>query len=154
LGLLELPPAAHPVTTWLFCIQDTQRMAGSYAKARQGTYIIVGLQLGMTVLAALVAALAAGSTAAWSALAGGFINVVASLYMALKLFASGPGAGPQQWLGRFLIGEALKFVITVALFVFAIVVLKAAFLPLILAYMATYVAYWIGMVRISSGRTV
>ncbi len=128
-------------------------MAGSFAKARQGTFIIVGLQLAVTVLVGLVAAFVAGRYAAWSALAGGLINVVASLYMALKLFAGGPGVGPQQWLGRFLVGEALKFVITVALFIFAIAVLKAAFLPLILAYIATYMAYWIGMVRISFGQT-
>ncbi len=127
-------------------------MAGSFAKARQGTYIIIGLQLAVTVLAGLAAALLAGRMAAWSALIGGLINVVASLFMAVKMFAGGPGAGPQQWLGRILVGEALKFLITVALFVFAIVVLKAEFLPLILAYIATYVAYWIGMVRISLGQ--
>ncbi len=107
----------------------------------------------MTVLAALIAALLGGRYIAWSALLGGLINLIASLSMALKLFAGGPAVEPQQWLGRFLVGEALKFVITVALFVFAIVVLKAAFLPLILAYIATYVAYWIGMVRISFGQT-
>jgi len=129
-------------------------MAGSYAKARQGTFIIVGLQLTVTVLAGLVAALVAGRYAAWSALVGGLINVAASLYMALKLFAGGPGVGPQQWLGRFLVGEALKFVITMALFIFALVVLKAAFLPLILAYIATYVAYWVGLARISFGQAV
>jgi len=129
-------------------------MAGSYAKARQGTFIIVGLQLTVTVLAGLVAALVAGRYAAWSALAGGLINVVASLYMALKLFVGGLGVGPQQWFGRFLVGEALKFVITVALFIFAIVVLKAAFLPLILAYIVTYVAYWVGLARISFGQAV
>lgn len=127
-------------------------MAGSFAKARQGTYIIIGLQLAVTVLAGLVAGLLAGRMAAWSALIGGLINAIASLFMAVKMFAAGPGAGPQQWLGRILIGEALKFLITVALFVFAIVVLKAEFLPLILAYIATYVAYWIGMVRISLGQ--
>ena len=127
-------------------------MAGSFAKARRGTFIIVGLQLAMTVLAGLVAAVVAGQYAAWSALVGGLINVLASLSMALKLFAGGLAAGSQQWFGRFLVGEALKFVITVALFIVAIVVMKAAFLPLILAYIATYVAYWIGLVRISFRR--
>ncbi|MHB8404433.1 MAG: ATP synthase subunit I [Gammaproteobacteria bacterium] len=127
-------------------------MTGAFAKARQGTLIIVGLQLVATLLAGLVAAGVAGRYAAWSALLGGLINVVASLSMALKLLTGGLAAGPQQWLGRFLVGEALKFVITVALFIVAIVVMKAAFLPLILAYIATYVAYWIGMVRISFGR--
>lgn len=127
-------------------------MAGLYTKARQDTFIIVGLQLAVTVLAGLAAAMMAGRYAAWSALVGGLINVLASLYMALRLFAGGPGVGPQRWLGRFLVDEALKFVITVALFVFSIVVLKAAFLPLILAYIATYVAYWVGLARIGFGQ--
>lgn len=124
-------------------------MAGTFAQARRGSLFIVGLQLAVAVLAAGVAAAIAGPHSAWSAFLGGLINVVASLYMVLKLFAGGPAAAPQQWLGRFLLGEALKFVITVALFILAIVVLKAAFLPLILAYIATYVAYWIGLARIS-----
>jgi ATP synthase protein I len=127
-------------------------MAGSFAKARQGAFIIVGLQLITAVLAGLVAAVAAGRFAAWSAFLGGLINAIASLFMALALFAGGLAAVPQQWFGRFLVGEALKFLITVALFAFAIVVLRAAFLPLILAYIATYMAYWIGMARISFGR--
>ncbi|HVC28115.1 MAG TPA: ATP synthase subunit I [Gammaproteobacteria bacterium] len=127
-------------------------MAGSFTKARQGTFIIVGLQLAVTVLAGVVAALVAGHYAAWSALAGGLINVTASLYMALKLFAGGLSAGPQQWLGRFLVGEAMKLAITVALFIFALVVLKAAFVPLILAYIATYMTYWAGLARISFGQ--
>lgn len=127
-------------------------MAGSFAKARQGTYILIGLQLAVAVLVGLAAGLIAGRIAAWSAFTGGLINVIASLFMVLKMFAGGPGVGPQQWLSRILVGEALKFLITVALFVFAIVVLRAAFEPLILAYIATYVAYWIGLVRISLGQ--
>jgi ATP synthase protein I len=129
-------------------------MAGSFAKARRGTFIIVGLQLATAVLAGLVAAAVAGPNAAWAAVLGGLINVIASLCMALTLFAGGLTALPQQWVGRFLVGEAVKFLITVVLFIFAIAFLKAAFVPLILAYMATYVAYWIGMARISFGRAV
>ncbi len=127
-------------------------MAGTFVQARRGTLLIVGLQLAMTVLAAVVAAGIAGPHAAWSAFLGGLINVVASFYLAVKLFTGGLAAAPQQWFGRFLAGEALKFVITVALFILAIVVLKAAFLPLILAYIATYVAYWFGLARISFGQ--
>ncbi|MGB9428328.1 MAG: ATP synthase subunit I [Gammaproteobacteria bacterium] len=128
-------------------------MAGTFGHARHATFVIVGLQLAVAVLVAVVAAALAGFHAAWSALLGGLINVVASFYMAVKLFAGGPAAAPQQWLGRLLVGEALKFMITVALFIVAIGVLKAAFLPLILAYIATYVAYWIGLAGISFRQT-
>ena len=122
-------------------------MAGTFSQARHGTLLIVGMQLAVALLAALTAGAIAGWHAAWSALIGGLINVLASLYLAFKLFGRGPAAAAGQWLGRLLAGEALKFVITVGLFVLAIVVLKAAFLPLILAFIATYVAYWIGLVR-------
>ena len=127
-------------------------MAGTFAQARRATFIIVGLQLAVAVLAALIGGFWAGPHVAWSAFLGGLINVVASLYLAVKLFGLGPAAGPSHWFGRFLIGEALKFAITIGLFILAIVVLKAAFLPLILAYIATYVAYWIGLMRIGLGQ--
>ncbi len=127
-------------------------MAGSFADARRGTLAIVALQLAVTALAALAAGVLAGWQAGSSALLGGAINAVASLYMAMTLFAGGLGVAPAGWFVRFLVGEAMKFVITVVLFILAIVVLKAAFLPLILAYIATYVAYWIGLVRISFRR--
>ena len=126
-------------------------MAGTFAQARRATFIIVGLQLAVAVLAALIGGLWAGPHVAWSAFLGGVINVVANLYLAVKLFGGGL-AGAPQWLGRLLMGEALKFVITVVLFILAIVVLKAAFLPLILAYIATYLAYWIGLARIGFGQ--
>lgn len=127
-------------------------MAGTFAEARRAALLIVGTQLAVTALAALVAGVLAGRHAAWSAGIGGLINVLASLYLAVKLFGRGLAGGPSQWFGRFLAGEALKFIITVGLFIVAIAVLKAAFLPLILAYIATYVAYWIELVRIGLGR--
>jgi len=128
-------------------------MAGTFAQARRETLLIVGTQLAVTLLAALVAGVVAGRHAAWSAFVGGLINVVASLYLVVKLFGRGLAAGPSQWFGRFLVGEALKFVITVGLFILAIVVLKATFLPLMLAYIATYLAYWFGLARIGFGQT-
>lgn len=120
--------------------------------ARREALTIVGWQLLITVVAALTAWLAAGATAGWSALVGGLINVVASFYMAQRIFAAGPAATAQRWLARLWLGELLKFGITMALFALAIVVLQAAFLPLILAYMATFVAYWVGLSRISFGQ--
>lgn len=120
--------------------------------ARRDALAIVGWQLLLTLLAALVAWLVADITAGWSALVGGLINVAASFYMAQRIFAAGPAATAQHWLARLWLGELVKFGITVALFALAIVVLQAAFLPLILAYMATFVAYWVGLSRISFGQ--
>mgnify|MGYP001557575092 FL=1 len=126
--------------------------AGTFENARRGAMGIIGLQLAVTLLAASIAALAAGSHAGVSALLGGLINVVASFYMAKRVFAGGLAAGPRAWFARLWLAETIKFGLTVALFALAIVVLKAAFLPLILAYMATYTAYWVGLLRISFGQ--
>lgn len=127
-------------------------MAGTFVQARRATLLIVGWQLAVTLLAAAVAAGVADRHAAWSALSGGLINVVASLCMAVRLFGGGLAARPSQWFGGFLVGEALKFAITLGLFIVAIVVLRAAFLPLMLTYIATYLAYWIGLARIGFGQ--
>lgn len=124
----------------------------TWQPARYGALVIVGWQLLITVAAALTAWLAAGVTAGWSALAGGLINVAASFYMAQRIFAAGPAATAQHWLARLWLAELLKLGITMALFALAIVVLQAAFLPLILAYMATFVAYWVGLSRIRFGQ--
>lgn len=126
--------------------------AGTFEKAKRGTMWIVGLQLAVTLLAAAIAALAGGWHAGYSALFGGLTNVVASYYMAARVFAGGLASGPRDWLARLWLGEILKFGLTIALFALAIVVFKAAFLPLILTYMATLSAYWVGLLRISFGQ--
>lgn len=113
---------------------------------------IVGLQLAVTLLAAAIAAVAGGWHAGYSALLGGLTNVVASYYMAARIFAGGLASGPRAWLTRLWLGEILKFGLSIALFVVAIAMFKAAFLPLILTYMATLAAYWVGLLRISFGQ--
>jgi len=127
--------------------------SGTFEKARRGTLWIVGLQLAVTLLAALVATASGGLSAGYSALLGGLTNVVASFYMAKRIFAGGLATGPRAWLARLWLGEIIKFGLTIALFAVAIGVLKAAFLPLILTYMATLAAYWVGLLRISFGQT-
>lgn len=128
-------------------------MVGTYAQGRRAAFMIVGVQLAVAVLSAVAAGVGGGPHAAWSALTGGMINVLASLYLVIKLFAGGQ-ANPSQWLMRIMVGEGLKFVLTVVLFVVAIAVLKMAFLPLIIAYAATYLAYWFGLARIRFGQMV
>lgn len=127
--------------------------ANSFEQSRRGAWWVIGVQLLVTVLAALAGGVAGGRHSAWSAFLGGLINVVAGLYMLRRVFAGGPVIEPRGWFARLFVGEALKFGITVALFALAILVFKAAFLPLILAYIATFVAYWLGLLRVGFGNT-
>ena len=43
------------------------------------------------------------------------------------------------------VGEGLKIVLTVALFIAAIRVLHVKFAPTIVAYAATYIVYWVAL---------
>lgn len=126
-------------------------MAGTYAQGRRAAFFVIGVQLAVAILSAFAAGLGGGQHAAWSALMGGLINVLASLYLIIKLFMGGL-ATPERWLMRLMLGEALKFALTVVLFIVAIAVLKAAFMPLIIAYAAVYLAYWFGLARIRFGQ--
>jgi ATP synthase protein I len=105
--------------------------------------IVIGQLLATLVLAAAVLALW-GAAAAGSALAGGLISVTTSLAFAVQLF--GRGVRPaRKVLASFFLAEAVKFVLTVALFALAIVWLEARFLPLLAGYGLTLVIYWLAL---------
>ncbi len=109
---------------------------------RRAAYRLSGWQLVMTALVVAGAAWIAGSAAALSALAGGVIGTVTGLYQAVRLFRTDASQYPEAFMGTVYAGEAVKILLTAALFIFAIKALRADFLPLILGYIATLVVYW------------
>ena len=127
-------------------------MTGYIEDARRGAFRVLGWQSLAALLAGAVGLLAAGPKAGEAALLGGLITAVAGLVMALRVFGGRVERDPKRMLGRLVLGEALKFAVTVLLFSVAIVVLKAAFLPLILGYMAGIAAYVGGYLRGSFGQ--
>lgn len=127
-------------------------MAGYIEDARRAAFRVVGWQSLAAVLAGAVGLLAGGPKAGESALLGGLIPALAGLVMALRVFGGRVERDPRRMLGRLVLGEVFKFAVTVLLFSVAIVVLKAAFLPLILGYMAGIAAYVGGYLRGSFGQ--
>lgn len=125
---------------------------GYLAEARNSAFRVVGWQSLAALLAGIVGLLAGGRLAGEAALAGGLIAALAQLAVTLRVFGCEAERDPKRFLGRLVLGEALKFAVTVLLFAVAIVVLKAAFLPLILGYLAGFAAYWFGYLRSSFGR--
>lgn len=107
-------------------------------------YRIVRTQLAVTIAVALVVLALAGLESAYSALAGGLISVIANFYFAMQMFA-GAGKSPRQLVAAFYVGEAVKILITVALFVFVIKVLNVLFLPLFITYVITLLVYWFAL---------
>jgi F0F1-type ATP synthase assembly protein I len=120
---------------------------GYLAEARRGAFQVVGWQSLAALVAGLAGLMAGGRPAGGAALIGGLIAAAGSLVMALRVFGGQVERDPKRLLARLVLGEAFKFAVTVLLFSVAIVVLKAAFLPLILGYMAGFAAYWIGFIR-------
>jgi ATP synthase protein I len=116
-------------------------------RARRLAFAIVAGQIGATLLVAALFLLLAGIRAGCSALAGGGIGSVASLYMAVSFFRAGADADPQRILRGVYVGEFVKLVMTALLFVVVILAFDPAFLPLFAAYLATVFVYWMALLK-------
>lgn len=113
--------------------------------AKQVTRKITAIQLLLTLLVA-VASLAFGTLqAAYSALIGGGISAVVTLYFASKVFSVGAGAPAGKIARAFYAGEVVKLLLTVALLSGALFWLDVSPLPLLLAYIAALLAYWLAL---------
>lgn len=119
----------------------------NYRAARRQALTIVASQLGITLLVTLASGYLGGSVAAWSALAGGGIGTLAGLYMALNCFRRRPDAEPDRIARRFYSGEFVKLSLTVVLFALVLVLSEPRIGPMLGAYAATFVAYWIALAR-------
>jgi ATP synthase protein I len=113
-------------------------------QARRLAFGVVLGQAVVTAIAGLVALGVAGKLAALSALAGGGIATAGSLAMAVLVFAGAAGTA-QRALGAFYVGEALKLVIVVVLFVVALKVMRVAPLAMLAGFAATYLMYWVAL---------
>jgi ATP synthase protein I len=84
---------------------------------------ILLLQLGASI-ALPAGILAIDPVLAWSALTGGMIATLANAYLAWTLFSSQQEARPEKILAKFYGAEVGKIILTVMLFVAAIVMIK------------------------------
>ncbi|HUA88918.1 MAG TPA: ATP synthase subunit I [Steroidobacteraceae bacterium] len=101
--------------------------------------------------AAVALAVAAGTwafadrRAALSALLGGAIATVGSLVMAGIVLGGRSAPSPQRALAMFFVGEVVKVVLIVTMFVAVLKTLDVAPLPLLGTFGATFVVYWIAL---------
>lgn len=92
-----------------------------------------------------------GPYAAWSALAGGGIGFITTAFFALRVFTGGAERPAKVIVRTFYVGESQKILLTVALFVVAIVWLEVSFLPMFATYMVSLMAFWIVLLPALSG---
>jgi ATP synthase protein I len=109
---------------------------------RRAAWLLAGWQLLLTLLVAALMTLAGGERWFWSALAGGGIGILAGLYQALRMLRVDASEHPERYMGSVYVSEALKIVLTVALFIAAIKVLKVELVPVMVTYAVTLSVYW------------
>jgi ATP synthase protein I len=110
---------------------------------RRAALRVVGLQgliaLGVAAAVAAIWGLSAGR----SALLGGAVGAVATMFFVLALFRYPEGAPAGRVVWGFFFGQALKVVLTVGLLVLAFRSRGVTPLAFLAGYVATYVAYWL-----------
>jgi ATP synthase protein I len=111
-------------------------------------YYVVLAQTGIALVLALVCTAIWGWSTASAALIGAAIGVVTSLQMAVWVFRGKAEQSAKQVILRFYSAEAVKLAMTVGLFAFTVGVLGVAFLPLIVGYSLTLVAYWLALLPV------
>lgn len=85
---------------------------------------------------------------ALSALFGGLIAVLATLFFARRVFATKQEVQAGEMLGRFYVSVALKALFTLMMMAICIVVIKVSMLPFIIAYIiAAVVINWLFLLK-------
>jgi len=113
--------------------------------AKQVTRKIIAIQLLVTLLIAMISLLLSDVHAAYSAVVGGGISTIVTLYFASKVFSARIGSPAAKIARAFYIGEVVKLLLTILLLSIALLWLHVSPLPLLLAYMAALLAYWLAL---------
>src|SRR5690606_26782658 len=110
-------------------------------------YSVVLGQAIVTVVAAAVSYGLAGPSGALSALLGGGISTLATLVMVALAFRRAVMADGQRIVSAFYAGEAAKLAVVVVLFVVVLKTMRVEPLPMLGAYIATFIVHWIVLAR-------
>ena len=113
--------------------------------AKQVTRTILLIQLLVTLSGAVVSLAFSGAQAAYSALIGGGVSTLVTLYFASQVFSVRVGSPAAKIARAFYLGEVVKLLLTVVLLSIALLWLDVSPLPLLLAYMAALMAYWLAL---------
>jgi ATP synthase protein I len=114
--------------------------------------MLVAGQVAISGVVAMMCAALIGAAAGLAAAVGGGIGAAASLVQVASAFRRGVGADAPAIARGFYRGEAMKIGVTVLLFVLVLRGGRLAPGPLFAGYVATFVAYWVALVRFAGRR--
>ena len=104
------------------------------------------LQLCGTAVFSIAMLICFDAREALSALLGGAIAIIGSLYSAGRLFSTKQNAVAAEMLIRFYVSVVLKFIFTLAMMAICLIVLKVSLLPFIIAYLLSAVVInWLAL---------
>ncbi len=99
-------------------------------------------QFTLTLLLATLGLLFSGLVAGLSALLGGLVSVIPNAYFSRKLFQHQGARAAQQIVNNFYKGEAMKLMLTVALFAMVFKWFKIIPLVFFLVFITTQMVFW------------
>ena len=117
---------------------------------RNGRRQAIGVVIGQLVIGCAIAAGCLGVwgvRAAGSALLGAAIGVAATALMAFAVLRHGPDTSAMRLASSLLTGWLVKIGFTLALLVVAFRSPQVDAVPLLGAYIATFLGYWLGAAR-------
>jgi ATP synthase protein I len=114
--------------------------------------MLVAGQVAIAGIVALICAALIDAPAGLAAGIGGGIGAVASLVQVASGFRRSAAGNAPAIARGFYRGEALKIGVTVLLFVLALRGRRLAAGPLFAGYVATFVAYWVALLRSAGTR--
>jgi F0F1-type ATP synthase assembly protein I len=116
-------------------------------KARRQALAVVLSQGLLGLIVAAICLAISGTRAGASALLGAAIGVAATTLMAFAMLRHGEGATLARATVGFFLGWLVKVGFTVALLVVAFRSPGVSPVPMLAAYVATFLGYWIGAAR-------
>lgn len=115
---------------------------------RNQAYYLVSLQAFVALIISLAFLLLDDTKSAYSALLGGVVCVIPSLYFALRLFAWSRGGlvnkqALQQYTRSIFVGEVTKILLAAMLLILVISFIDIVPLAFFLNYLASQLAFWL-----------
>jgi ATP synthase protein I len=117
----------------------------TFQKARLAVIRLTVWQLLLTASIAGIAMLVADKAFTLSVIVGGLIGMLAGSYQAQRMLRVDAGTHPEDFMRGLWVSEAIKVLLTVAMFIAAIRVLQVQMVPTIVGYAGTYVIYWVAL---------
>ena len=115
-----------------------------FGNPRRAALSILFMQLILGTIAALFFFYFSGLTSAKSSIIGSLIALFSSVHL-FKLIINPLHPEPKKIVNSLYLMEALKFIVTGALFGASIIFLKPMFFPLIIGYIVAVFVYWLSL---------